>query len=67
MTTTAPACPEHGATLRYEDQNGKKLYRCELGFARPNGTYDAMTHREFWAIGESVKEVVPHTSPWSVV
>jgi hypothetical protein len=76
---TSPICPEHGATLCYGEENGIRIYRCELGYCKVNraknkdGTmsehveYIAKTHREYWVRGDKVEEVTPHTSPWGVM
>lgn len=72
-----PKCPEHGATLCYGVDNGIRIYRCELGFAKivthvsEDGhksftfEYEAVTHREFWMKDGVIREVTPHISPWS--
>ena len=71
-----PVCPEHGATLCYGNDNGRRIYRCELGFVSlkyhkgksgdegQTVDYIAVTHREFWKVGNTIQEVKPHTSPW---
>jgi hypothetical protein len=71
-----PQCPEHGATLCYGEENGIRIYRCELGMCKvvsiksKDGNvsytveYISKTHREYWVKEDEITEVVPHTSPW---
>ena len=72
-----PKCPEHGATLCYGEDNGIRIYRCELGLVKmvthvseKDGhksytvEYIAVTHREYWVKDGETVEVKPHTSPW---
>ncbi len=76
LTVKSVDCPEHGACLCYGEENGIRIYRCELGHVRlvkilgkdgqmsSHTEYVSITHREYWFKGGILSEVQPHTSPY---